>query len=425
MRLTFSALFSLVVAARGLRIKTPFSPRYFAEEYESMAIGGTQENMLRDAVRVSSYQRAIAGNPTDFRGKSVMDVGAGTGLLSFFAAQAGAAKVFSVEVSKMAQVEVAIAESNRFPDTNITILNRAVEEIGGEIGEKVDVLVSEPLGEFLLHERMVESYLHARDRFLRPGGMMFPNVGLLHIAPFSDATMHARYRYLRSGAEGLADPEGLLWRNSSFYGIDLTAAAAFVPSAEPRRQIVLDLTHPDGLLAEAFTRRFDLRTMSAESLQRIEIPFNFEVRADGLVHGVVGWFDALFIGSDATVMLSTAPWCPLTHWWQSHLLMKEPLAVQVGDHVKGKLTMEAEDAHMSYRMHLTMRVAETGAISGPQEFDLYDWTLRPDEDETSNWATFGTESRPVDGRCHNGELLSAGWSKAGILEQGDPAIHSN
>ncbi len=38
----------------------------------------------------------------------------------------------------------------------------------------MDVLISEPMGTLLVNERMLETYLHARDRFLKPGGRMFP-----------------------------------------------------------------------------------------------------------------------------------------------------------------------------------------------------------------------------------------------------------
>lgn len=61
-----------------------------------------QQNMMQDYIRTSTYQRAILGNLSDFKDKVVLDVGAGSGILSFFAIQAGAKKVYAVEASNMA-----------------------------------------------------------------------------------------------------------------------------------------------------------------------------------------------------------------------------------------------------------------------------------------------------------------------------------
>lgn len=59
--------------------------------------------MLQDYVRTSTYQRAVLSNADDFRDRVVLDVGAGSGILSFFAVQAGARRVYAVEASSMAQ----------------------------------------------------------------------------------------------------------------------------------------------------------------------------------------------------------------------------------------------------------------------------------------------------------------------------------
>lgn len=45
------------------------------------------------------------------------------------------------------------------------------------IPKKVDTIVSEPIGVLLVHERMIESFIEARDKFLKPGGSMFPSSG--------------------------------------------------------------------------------------------------------------------------------------------------------------------------------------------------------------------------------------------------------
>ena len=61
--------------------------------------------MLQDVARTTIYQNAIHRNAKQcFAGKTVMDVGAGSGILSYFAAQAGARKVFAVEASGVAEM---------------------------------------------------------------------------------------------------------------------------------------------------------------------------------------------------------------------------------------------------------------------------------------------------------------------------------
>lgn len=54
------------------------------------------------------------------------------------------------------------------------------------IGKTADILISEPLGTFLLNERMLETYVIARDKFLKQGGKMFPSSAHFCISPFYD-----------------------------------------------------------------------------------------------------------------------------------------------------------------------------------------------------------------------------------------------
>lgn len=167
-----------------------------------------QQAMLLDHVRTSVYHFAIRGNQTDFEQKVVLDVGAGTGLLSFFAAHAGALRVYSVEASGMARHAQTLAEANNLAGV-VHVLHQKVEEV--TLDERVDVLVSEPLGIALVNERMLESYLVARDNLLKPGGKMFPDKSSLFLAPFSDAALYAEQQQKSS-----------FWVQKDYYGIDLS-----------------------------------------------------------------------------------------------------------------------------------------------------------------------------------------------------------
>lgn len=145
-----------------------------------------QQNMMQDYVRTSTYQKAILGNLNDFKGKIVMDVGAGSGILSFFAVQAGADKVYAIEASNMANFAQQLVQANHVDD-RIVVIPGKIEEI--ELPQMVDVIISEPMGYMLFNERMLETYLHAR-KWLKPGGRMFPTEGDLHVAPFTDEALY-------------------------------------------------------------------------------------------------------------------------------------------------------------------------------------------------------------------------------------------
>ena len=78
-----------------------------------------------------------------FEGKIVLDVGWGTGILSMFAAEAGAAKVIGVDMSAMAEQAKNIVEENGWNDV-VTIIRGKLEEIELPAGiKKEEMKVSE------------------------------------------------------------------------------------------------------------------------------------------------------------------------------------------------------------------------------------------------------------------------------------------
>jgi protein arginine N-methyltransferase 1 len=143
------------------------------------------EEMLKDKERTLAYKKAIDRNPDSFKGKIVMDIGAGTGILSIFAARAGAAHVYAIENAEIAYFAREIIRKNNLSD-KITVLKGKMEEIELPV-KKVDIIISEWMGYFLLYESMLDTVLWARDKYLVEGGKMLPDRAKIFVAAIEDA----------------------------------------------------------------------------------------------------------------------------------------------------------------------------------------------------------------------------------------------
>lgn len=128
--------------------------------FDSYSHFGIHEEMLKDEVRTKSYLKAIEQNRHLFQDKIVLDVGAGLGILSMFAARAGAKKVYAVECSGIAEQCKLIIEANGYKDI-IEVFHGKMEDIILPV-ENVDIILSEWMGYFLLYESMLDTVLYAR-----------------------------------------------------------------------------------------------------------------------------------------------------------------------------------------------------------------------------------------------------------------------
>ena len=102
-----------------------------------------------------------------------------------FAAKAGAKHVIGVDMSTIIHKAREIVALNGFAD-KITLLQGKMEEIELPF-PKVDIIISEWMGYFLLYESMLDTVLVARDRWLAPGGLIFPDKAVMCIAGIEDA----------------------------------------------------------------------------------------------------------------------------------------------------------------------------------------------------------------------------------------------
>ncbi|XP_062937236.1 histone-arginine methyltransferase CARM1-like [Cynocephalus volans] len=303
--------------------------------------------MLQDFVRTATYHRAVLQNRIDFRDKVALDVGCGSGILSFFAVQAGARRVYADEASSVARYAEMLVKNNHLSD-KIIVLPGKIEEIS--LPEAVDVIISEPMGYMLFNERMLESYLHSKQ-WLKSNGMMFPTFGDVHLAPFSDEKLYVEH-YSRAN----------FWYQQCFCGVNLFSLQG-VAVEDYFRQPIVDTF--DIRILMAWTVKYPVNFMDTEEedLHRVEIPFVFQMVQSGLIHGLAFWFDMAFVGSLVTVWLSTAPAEPLTHWYQVRCLLRTPLFAKEGETVSGTV-LSVANKRQSYDIQIVALVNQTGFRSG-------------------------------------------------------------
>ncbi len=160
-------------------------------------------NLQKDEVRTRSYMNAILQNKHLFKDKIVLDVGCGTAILSMyatllsssicissadsycrFAVKAGAKHVIGVDMSTIIHKAREIVAVNGMSD-KITLLQGKMEEVEMPF-PKVDIIISEWMGYFLLYESMLDTVLYARDKYLAPEGLIFPDKATIFMAGIED-----------------------------------------------------------------------------------------------------------------------------------------------------------------------------------------------------------------------------------------------
>jgi histone-arginine methyltransferase CARM1 len=120
----------------------------------------------------------------------------------------------------------------------------------------------------------------------------------------------------------------------------------------------------------------DFSTVTIKELQDITIPFTWSAQFTGLMHGVAGWFDLVFapppydrpVDLGTTVEMSTGPAAERTHWQQVRFLLKEPLAVNAGQNIRGWMRCIVNDMR-SYTIYVEVSATDGVELSDPSRVD--------------------------------------------------------
>mmetsp|Transcript_12649 Transcript_12649/g.23710 ORF Transcript_12649/g.23710 Transcript_12649/m.23710 type:complete len:547 (+) Transcript_12649:135-1775(+) len=287
---------------------TPDNDTYYFSSYSNSSI---HETMLQDTVRTEAYQNAILGNPQLFKGKVVMDIGCGTGILSLFAAKAGAKKVIAIDASDMCKEAAKIVALNGYEDI-ITVVHGKVEDLIEkkrdmlplEDGELVDIVISEWMGYALFFESMIPSVMVARDHLMeKTNGTMWPNHSVMFL-------------------EGASDSRLDYWSNVYGFNMDVMKDRVI---KELRSEASVEIVEDSATVTDRYEIIVhDLNACRDDELD-FEVPFvlkrkpNLEVEEQRIEKLVVS-FDIFFYFQDCSpVSFSTGCQTKPTHWKQTSL----------------------------------------------------------------------------------------------------------
>lgn len=277
----------------------------------------------------------------------MLDIGCGTGILSMFAAKAGAAQVYAIECSNIVDYARTIIEANNLSDT-ITLIKGKVEEIELPV-PKVDIIISEWMGYCLFYESMLDTVLFARDKWLQPDGLLFPDRCTLFITAIEDR----QYK-----------DEKINWWDD-VYGFDMSSIRK-VAITEP----LVDVVDPKQLVTSSFMiKEVDLYVAKKEDLD-FESPFRLVVKRNDFVQALVTYFNVDFTKCHKRIGFSTSPEAQYTHWKQTVFYFDEYLTVKKNEEIFGTFQMKP-NARNNRDLDFTIGLNFNGELSQVEEKNHY------------------------------------------------------
>ena len=264
--------------------------------------------MLYDKERVGKYSAAIRQVVKE--GDVVADIGTGTGLFAFLCLKAGARRVHAIERSSAISWAKRVADKNGFGER---IVFHKEDSRDCELGEKVDVVVSELIGHIAFEEGMAESLFDAKERFLADDGIMIPESVELKVALVEENEVYPECVDCWETIEGI---DFSAMREKAIKACYLTSLNSQNLLSEPKTFFRVDFNEG---------KRLDLQGSH-----------RFDVCRAGKINGIALWFEASL---SPNIMLSSGPWAR-THWKQCFAPISIPITVTDYDKISVDIDMK-------------------------------------------------------------------------------------
>ncbi len=281
--------------------------------------------MLADRVRLDAYLEAL--RRAVFPGCTVVDLGAGPGIFSLYACRWGAGRVYAIEPGESIQLARELALANGYSDRLVTIDDYSANLT---LPERVDVIIADLRGVLPFFRGSVAAIADARDRFLKPGGVLIPLRDVLW-----------------AGVVSL--PE--VYRNR----VDVWEQPGFdMYPARIRNVNTISKIYPK--TGDLMTRPLELGHVEYQTVSNARFTANprWQAERSGVAHGLTIWFATTLIDG---VSFSNAPEVPEMIYGAAFLPFFEPQRLETGDRVDCELKIDLSGDDYLWRWETTFEKA--------------------------------------------------------------------
>lgn len=233
------------------------------------------------------------------------------------------------------------------------MINSKVEDFKLPDDEKVDVIVSEWMGFYLLHEGMLDSVIFARDNFLKPNGLIFPETATIYTAPCRYNNLYILTFFLKeifSSVPSFYDD----WDEVN--GISMKHFASSLRRQSLKKPETI-LISPEHILSQPeIISWLDLKEVTKSDLDEIKTEILVVANKSDKFQGICIWFTCSFPSTKTEpVILSTDPDDPPTHWKQTVIVLPDEAIVEEKEPIAYEICLKrVKECHRRYNIELTL-----------------------------------------------------------------------
>ena len=276
-------------------------------------------SMLADEVRTETFRQAITQEVQP--GDVVLDIGCGTGILTYFACLAGARRVYAVEHGDILSLAQMFCRQNGFADRVVFFDDWSTKIT---LPEPVDVLVTETIGNIGFEEGIVSWVLDAKKRHLKENGRVLPRTLSLCAVPVQTQDDYV---------------DVSRWDND-YFALDFSAARSVAAN---------------NLMWTTFGSKHFLSepaTLLSVNLQQVDkevfsMARSFQISQDGIMHGIGGWFESEIAPG---IHLTNKPKNETPSWNHVLLPLERPLKVKRGDMVEMSIQIRSNASQWHWQV---------------------------------------------------------------------------